>query len=84
MVPSRPRAHEDDADAGHANAQAVHQRRLEAAGTGLGLQWLAGNSRRNMSFEDWIDKQPRYRRRIYLWLTLGLAVLSVIQNSIKL
>jgi hypothetical protein len=36
------------------------------------------------NLETWIDKQPPRRRVIYLWLVLALAVIGVIQNSIKL
>jgi hypothetical protein len=36
------------------------------------------------NFEDWIEKQPRSRRLKYHWAMLALALLSIVQYSIKL
>jgi hypothetical protein len=35
-------------------------------------------------FEDWIEKQPRSRRRKYYLMMLALALLTIVQNSVKL
>jgi hypothetical protein len=36
------------------------------------------------NFEDWIEKQQRSRRMIYLWSVLGLTVIGVIYKLIQL